>query len=222
MIINEIKFPIYGVMILLSLVAGCTFLYFYLHKIIEKKYIFLFIVQYVSYSLITGVSFKFKMGNIEKVSLSSYGGAIGAIIAAIVFEKIYSKKNVFIKASILSLPLVYSISKLGCFFAGCCYGLPYKGIFSVTYTADLNIPLVPIQLMETITFLIIFIISLYLKNNKNQVFITLIISALAKFLLDFLRYDHLTKIITTNQIISIIFIIIAIIMIMKNKSRQKR
>ena len=45
----------------------------------------------------------------------------------------------FIKGAIISLPLIYSISKLACFFAGCCFGLPYDGLFSVTYTSRGNV-----------------------------------------------------------------------------------
>ena len=59
------------------------------------------------------------------------------------------------------------MSKLACFFAGCCYGLPYDGVGCVIYPSGLNISLIPVQLLETVTFMIIFIICILLMNNKN-------------------------------------------------------
>lgn len=43
-------------------------------------------------------------------------------------------------------------------------------------------------------------------------------SATFKFLLDFLRYDHLNRVITINQIISLIVIIFSVILIIKNNN----
>lgn len=228
MIINKIDFPIYGVIILISFVFGAIFNYLYLKKNnIQNQYTILFITMIILFAVIGGeiVSTVFTEKNeieIINYGLSSYGGAIGVIVAAIVFEKIYSKDKVFIESAILSLPLIYSISKLACFFAGCCYGLPCQnGIFSVTYTNGLNIPLIPIQLIETITFLIIFIICFLIKKDKNIISITVLLCAISKFILDFFRYTHLKETISKNQIISMIFIIGSIYLFIKTNKRNK-
>ena len=115
-----------------------------------------------------------------KSGLSSYGGLIGVLIASIVFEKIHPTNSKIIKYTALSLPLVYSGTKVACFLAGCCYGIPYNGIFSVTYVDGLNISLFPIQIAETISFLVIFIVCNSLKKNKWITYITLIVTILTK------------------------------------------
>ena len=158
----------------------------------------------------------------SKIGLSSYGGAIGLLISSVIFEKMCPSNKTFIKGAIISLPLIYSISKLACFFAGCCFGLPYDGMFSVTYSSGLNIPLIPVQLIETIIFMIIFVICVLLQNNRKIAGITIVLSAMAKFLLDFLRYNHLEEKISLNQIISIVFIIIGIYLIIKRRKEYDR
>lgn len=226
--IDKIDFPIYGVIILISLLIGILFNYIYLKRNnIENQYILLFSVMLLLFAVVGGEMINFlstdtKEYRFEIFGLSSYGGAIGVILASIIFEKINPKDKIFIKSAVLSLPLIYSISKLACFFSGCCYGLPYNSIFSVTYTSGLNIPLIPVQLIETITFMIIFMICILLRNNKNIMSITIILSALSKFLLDFFRYNHLEEIITKNQISSIIFVIIGMIMIIKKSVIKKK
>ena len=228
MIINRINFPVYGAIILISLVCGVIFNFIYLKKNkIELQYNVLFLSMVLLFAIVGGIILnalfeKDKELISLKFGLSSFGGAIGVIVAAIVFEKIYTKDKIFIKSAVLSLPLIYSISKLGCFFAGCCYGLPCENrFFSVTYTNGLNIPLIPIQLIETIVFGIIFIACLSLKNKKNIVCITILICAFFKFILDFFRYNHLEEIISKNQIISIFFILISVFLILKKEYNQE-
>ena len=225
MIINKINFPIYGLIILISLIIGMIFNYIFLKKYsIKTKHIMLFEAMLFIYSVFGGIflnSIITKNFKANSIGLSSYGGAIGIIIASIIWKKIIDEREIFVQSSILSLPLIYAIAKIACFFAGCCYGIPYGGIFSVTYTFGLNIKLLPIQLIETITFIAIFIICIKLRKNKSIVGITIILSALAKFLLDFGRYSHISVKISANQVISIISIIIGIILIIKSKYKSE-
>ena len=224
MTIGTFTINYYGISLVLSILSGALYIFLNIrkdgYKNIENN--ILFFILYFSLIVFFGKIFTIITSSKELTLLdagfSSYGGAIGAILASIIFERIISHDKKLIKYTIISLPLTYSIGKIGCFLGGCCYGIPYNGILSVTYTNGLNIPLFPIQLLESIVFLIIFIILNKLKNNKNIIYITIIISALSKFLLDFLRYDHLTKTITVNQIFSIILIfIILIILLFQNK-----
>ena len=225
--IGSIDFPIYGLIVLLSTFIGMLYVFIHLKK--EKKsslllYICLyFIFSFFCGKIFTEVSSGFKYTMIN-APLSSYGGFVGVILASFIFQKIeYSNKDL-IKYSIISLPLVYGLSKIACFISGCCYGIPFNSFFSVTYTSGLNIKLFPIQIVETIVFLIIFLICNKYKKYKYISYITIIISALAKLLLDFLRYEHLTKIITINQYFSLgLIIVVTIILSIKyykdNKSK---
>lgn len=221
-IIPKIEFPIYGIIIVASIIIGMAYIYMSLKKEnYNTKNIILYFLMYISFSFYFGKLYTVLTNskiNILKAGLSSYGGLIGVILSAIIYEKISPSKNKIIKYAILSLPLVYGLSKIACFMVGCCGGIPYNGIGSVTYKDYLNIPQFPIQIVETITFSIIFVICNHKKNNRNIIIIAIILSAVAKFLLDFLRYEHLKHIITPNQIFSIIIIIIMIIyIIMKEK-----
>ena len=226
MVIPKYSFPFYGIIILVSIIASLLYIYYNLKKEnINNKNVFLYILMYISFAIVFGklytVMTDIKKYNIINAGLSSYGGLIGVVIASLIFEKILPLEHKIIKYTIISLPLTYGISKIGCFIAGCCYGIPYTGILSVTYIAGLNIKLFPIQLLESITFLLIFVICNKIRNNKNVIYITLILVAIFKFSLDFLRYEHAKKIITINQIFSIVLFIVVLIGVIYNKCKKK-
>ena len=209
MVINKINFPIYGIIILIALVCGVIYDYVFLKRNkIDKRNIFLFLILIIPFTFLGGFALS---RIINGDSLSSHAAALSLLIAAIIYEKIDPRDGLYIKVSVLSFPLMYSISKIGCFLAGCCYGIPYNGIFSVTYTNGLNIPLFPVQLAETICFMILFIILNLIQKNKHIISITLISCGILKTILDYLRYSHIGHIITHNQILSLIVVIIVII-----------
>ena len=154
------------------------------------------------------------------IGFSSFGAGVGLLLSAFIFEKIIPLKGKLVKYSTLSLPLIYGISKLACFFAGCCYGIPYNGLFKVKYPFVMDKFLFPVQLLESILFIILFIILSKLKNKNNIVYYVIISSAVLKYLLDFFRYDHVNKSITSNQIVCIISIIVLIIYIVSKKLKK--
>ncbi len=228
MIINKFSFNIYMICILSSLLVAILYTFYHLKKDkIETRLIWLSVIMIVPYILVGGLLMTYlssptKDFSFIKMGLSSYGGAIGLIIAVFVFEKITQEKEIKYRY-IISLPLIYSISKLGCFFAGCCYGIPYKGPLYVYYPNIIKEKLFPVQLLETLVFLIIFIIINHIYNKyKSNLIIeyTMISCSIAKFLLDFLRYSHINKTITLNQWISIIIFTLAIgLLIHKNNKK---
>lgn len=215
MTVSHIDFPIYIIIIILSIFFGMIYIFKSLKKSIRiDNNIFLYFLLTMLLILFFGKVFTMitsKSTDFLTIGLSSYGGAIGLIVSSLFFEKIMKLDGFLIKYSIISLPLIYGLSKIACFIVGCCYGLPYNSFFSVTYTNGLNIPLFPVQFVETIVFIIIFIICNKYKNCKNIIWITIFTSSLFKFLLDFLRYEHINKIITINQIISIFLMVVVII-----------
>ena len=225
MVIPSFKFPFYAVMILSSIIIGCLYIFFSLRKEKMKvKEIFLFFLLLTISALMFGKFFTMVTDHgtkdFLKVGFSSYGGLIGVIFAAICFEFIVPSEKKIIKYSILSLPLIYSISKIGCTIVGCCGGIPYDGFLAVTYSAKQNISQFPIQALEVISFMILFLILNKLKNKKSIIYITIVSCAILKFLLDFLRYEHVNKLFSVNQIFSIILVVITIIVwiIVKRKS----
>jgi len=224
MIFHQAKYSLYAPWIILSIWMGMLFNNIFLKKNhIEKRYRLFFILMISLYSIVGGIILNAIIHRTSSIGLTSYGGVIGIILGAFLFGKMEPKNSgIYFKSAILSLPLIYSISKLACFFSGCCYGIPYHGFFSITYTYELNIPLLPIQLIETIVFMLLFFICLWMQKNLYIIEITIILSAIAKGILDFGRYDHLKHVITINQIISIIFVIIGVSIILKRKFKNRR
>ena len=85
--------------------------------------------------------------------------------------------------------------------------------------------LFPIQIVETIVFLLIFIyvISKYVKDKMNikMVMIEIIICGLSKLLLDVLRYEHVSKLFTSHQIMWVILVIVSVIYLFRLKKNAK-
>ena len=236
MVINSNSFNYYPLFITLSLIIGIIFIDIMLLKWNIKKVhvlslnIILFFLIPLGGILLTIIEHliinkKFAIG------FSSYGGVFGAIIAFYIFCKIfkYNYKHLY-KIMFLSMPLFYSISKLGCFLAGCCYGIKYNGFFSIKYIsshgAPVNTPLFPIQLVESIAFIIIFILLLLInkRTNKNIISLSLIICGITKYLLEFLRQSW-EPFISFTQLISLIMVLIGLILLnkeLKNNGGKKK
>lgn len=164
-----------------------------------------------------------------ELGLSSYGAVIGALLFLLLFSLQFKKPfKDLLSLFIVPIPLMYAIGKIGCFLVGCCYGIKYSGIFSVVYNYSLHAPvgvsLFPIQIVESIVFLLIFI---YMLNKKLQnkfntqtIGISFIFCGLAKFILDFFRMSHQNVILSINQYISLFFIVVGFIVLLSLKKNK--
>lgn len=226
MIVNKSNIPLYGIIIVLSIIIGVFYIYYNLRKEgITNKQVLLYFIMYVTFAFVFGKMYTmlaYGINDAITAGLSAYGGLIGVVFASIVFEKILPVDGKIIKYTILSLPLVYGLTKIACSVMGCCGGLPYEGLLKVKYPFVLNIWQFPVQIIETISCLTIFFICQLFHKNKNINYIVLIAVSLTKFSLDFLRYDHIETLITKNQIFSIILILITIILYIRNKFIETR
>ena len=224
MIISKINFPFYGIIIVLSIIIGMTYIYHNLKKEgYKNNQILMYFIMYVVFAFTCGklyTALAYGKVSFFNAGLSAYGGLIGVVIAAIIFEKILPVDGKIIKYTILSLPLVYGLTKIACFIAGCCGGIPYNGIFKVKYVDALNIWQFPIQITESIILLLIFIVCHFFKKNNNINYIAMTLVYIFKFLLDFLRYDHINYLITINQVFSIILLFITIIAYIVHKNKK--
>jgi len=98
------------------------------------------------------------------------------------------------------IPLTFAISRLGCFFAGCCYGLPTNGWYAVTYTnpeclAPTDYSIHPTQLysagLEFLLFLFLILWGQKKCTKTGQLFgLYLTLMSTERFLVDFLRADR--------------------------------
>ena len=163
--------------------------------------------------------------SIFTAGFSSLGGAIGLLVGIFVFGKIYPEGSTSLwEAYVTVLPLLYGISKIGCYLVGCCHGISYEGLLAVVYDSDYmqGGPYFPVQLAESIGFLGIFVVGLliYLRSNRrNLVPVIMILCATTKFSLDFLREEHLGKIVSVNQLVCIVFFFWGVITLIKNKNK---
>ena len=104
---------------------------------------------------------------------------LGSIISITIFLCWYlKKKNIpvlpFLDLVAIYAPLLQSISRIGCFLAGCCFGartnLPWAVIYThpdvATHAAYMFTPIHPTQLYSSGLLFLIFLIMLYL-SKKN-------------------------------------------------------
>ena len=159
-----------------------------------------------------------------KIGLTSSGACLGAFICLFLFGLQFKKSSRSLLFTFTpSIPLMYGISKIGCFLVGCCYGIKYDGIGSIVYEHSLAAPnhvhLFPVQLIESIIFIFIFIymISNVFKNKYNWKVLGIgtISSGVVKFILDYFRHSHIKTIISVNQLFCLLFIIIGFIFVFK-------
>lgn len=161
--------------------------------------------------------------------LSVQGAIIGAIGSLFIFVKIKKIDFLpFIDRISIYAPLVQSFGRLGCFFAGCCYGQKTNIFWAVTYDhpehmAPLNIPLHPTQLYSSaLLFLSFLILFFYVQRKKLPkgfiFFIYLILVSSERFIVEFFRWDQswissvgFLSILSINQWISLSIISFAMV-----------
>lgn len=152
-----------------------------------------------------------------------YGGIIGGILCSLIYCKI--KKTAFIPYFDLAIPsvaLAQGFGRLGCQFAGCCYGQETDGWCSVTFQnsnyAPNGIKLLPTQLVSSAgDFLICGILLLYAKKkpqNGRVAALYLLLYGIGRFIIEFFRNDYRGSVgpFSTSQIISFGIVAAGIVM----------
>ena len=233
----DTKIPLYGIMLLISLIANIIISTKLLKKMKYDNVIILCLLLYENIGIIFGSkiltyieNYKTLTFDLLTLGFSSYGAVIGAILFIMLFSFQF-KKNLkeLLFVFMIPIPLMYAIGKIGCFLVGCCHGIEYSSFGNVIYkysqVAPLGVKLFPVQLIESIVFFLIFIymIRKLLNNNFNYktLGISFVLCGLSKFLLEFFRMSHVGKIISFTQSISIIFIVLGIIIICCYKKSSK-
>jgi len=129
-----------------------------------------------------------------------YGGVLLAVPTAIWYVK-KNNLDLWTTADIFapSIAIGHAFGRLGCFFAGCCFGktaetLPWGIIFTdPECLAPLNTRLHPVQLYESAGELVNFLILITLakhKSFKGRVFMTyLLLYAILRFIVELFRGD---------------------------------
>lgn len=161
-----------------------------------------------------------------------YGGLMGSVVGIYIYCKQYNIKFLDITENLTpSVPLIHAFGRIGCFCAGCCYGIPYEApiglMFNNSQIAPHNITLFPVQLFESILNLLLFVcLMIYGRKRLSKgklLCIYLIAYAVIRFILEYFRYDAERGIllgISTSQWISILLVMIVFIVYLKNKRKR--
>lgn len=153
----------------------------------------------VAFAALTDAFFKFlRYGVFKLYGISFYGGLIGGVISMFFVLKVFGKGTQYTVAQWfdkLTLPLVvfHFFGRLGCFFGGCCYGKYATGLFTLTFPDNEidgiihnGMSCYPTQLFEAFGLVIIFVL---LLKSKGRFKTYLLLYALLRFALEFLRGD---------------------------------
>ena len=153
-----------------------------------------------------------------------YGGIVGGIFGGWLYCKV--KKLPFLKYFDLVMPavaLAQGFGRIGCFLAGCCYGLQMESPISIVFThsdfAPNHVPLLPTQLISSgLDFLHCLILLYAAKKCKSDGRVSalyLIFYSIGRFGLEYLRGDLVrgsVGALSTSQFISIFILAVGIIL----------
>lgn len=161
------------------------------------------------------------------------GGIFGGILGAYGYCKI--KKINFFDYFNLCMPavaLAQGFGRIGCFFAGCCYGLETTSKLSVVFPsgslAPSGVSLIPTQLISSfgdfVLFAILYKVYANEKTKNETAAWYLILYSFGRFLVEFLRGDierGSIGIFSTSQFLSIITMVVGVIYLIKIKKDKK-
>lgn len=152
-----------------------------------------------------------------------YGGIIGGILCSYVYCRV--KKETFIYYFDLVMPgvaLAQGFGRIGCFFAGCCYGRETDAWYGITFRnsafAPNGVKLIPTQLISSVgDFAISGLLLLYASKKPQDGRVAsmyLLLYGVGRFAVEFLRNDYRGSIgaLSTSQLISIGIVAVGIVM----------
>lgn len=129
-----------------------------------------------------------------------YGGFIAALATALIYMRIKSMP-IWQTTDIMapSLALGQTLGRMGCFFAGCCYGKTCDLPWAVTFThpdtlaRPIGVPVHPTQLYSALTNFLIFLFLFFFRKKKKfdgQIFwIYVLLYAITRSIIEIFRGD---------------------------------
>lgn len=153
------------------------------------------------------------------------GGMIGGTVVYLIIWMIFRKKvpgNLYDIMPVIPCMITvgHAFGRIGCFFAGCCYGKPTDSIFGVqfpgAYFEQLG-KVHPTQLYEAAFLFVLFgVLTWLLLKKKFQYTMTVYLASYGvfRFFIEFLRYDdrgQLGKLLSPSQTMSLVFLGLAVL-----------
>lgn len=167
-----------------------------------------------------------------------YGGLIAAVIVALWYLRrhrmpVWQVTDVFAPG----IALGHVVGRVGCLFAGCCFGKPTTVPWAITFHNEyaaqnvgtpLNVPLHPTQLYEAGAELLILGL-LLATERKGRAFpgrtfwLYMLLYGVSRFIIEFFRGDSRGTVgmFSTSQFVSLLIIPLSIVMLLYLARRQQ-
>lgn len=150
-----------------------------------------------------------------------YGGLIGGFLFAAIYIRV-SKLDFYEISNIItpSIPLFHAFGRIGCFFAGCCYGAAGTSLLCIDGKHQ-------VQLYEAGYNLLVIIPLIFLSEKifkGNLLLRYMVLYSAGRFFLEFLRGDNNGKvfIFSVSQWISVIILLTAISLTLLKKQKTQK
>lgn len=163
-----------------------------------------------------------------------YGGLYGGILAGFLWIRGHNHPaDKYADIFAVVIPLFHAFGRVGCFFAGCCYGVAWEhGISGRVLGSGVceRIPRFPVQLLEAfcLVVLFVFLLTAFLEGKAQGRLMAVYLSSYAvlRFALEFLRGDdirgHFLHL-STSQWISLLTIIgVVVYLILSRRKTSER
>lgn len=162
-----------------------------------------------------------------------YGGILGGILAGFLYCK--KEELNFLKYFDLVMPsiaLAQGFGRIGCFLAGCCYGMETDSCIGVVFHDSVHAPngvsLLPTQLISSglnfIHFLVLIFLAKRVKKDGLIAGFYLVFYSIGRFIIEFFRGDlergNIGNLSTSQFISLFIFLIGCIILFVRARSKE--
>jgi len=236
-------FPAYALFAFVGLLFFMLLLYFRIQQLQMDFHFFLLMIVFMAVGVGIGSKSLFVITKIPEIindfSLARtlhivitsgfvfYGGLFGAILGLYLFSR-YNRLPFCMLSQIVTpgFPLFHFWGRIGCFFAGCCYGK--EASWGIPLEKEPDITRIPIQLFEALCILMIFLLLLWVERfSKGKVpllNVYLLTYALCRFILEFSRGDAVRGIwlgLSTSQWISLLILLVLFVKMSIPKRRER-
>ena len=164
-----------------------------------------------------------------------YGGFIGVVLGVWIYCARYKvPKMAMVNCLTPVVPFIHSIGRIGCFMAGCCYGIQYDGPLCIHFPENVIVPALnevprfPVQLLESGLNMLLFVALMIYGRKKRQdakvLGIYLVCYSVIRFTLEFLRGDVIRGQfggLTTSQWVSVFLLPVGVILILRKCKSKK-
>jgi phosphatidylglycerol:prolipoprotein diacylglycerol transferase len=171
---------------------------------------------------------------IWKGGLASHGGALGVLLATYLYSRKHPTQPYLWLLDRLAIPtaLASAFIRLGNFFNSEILGTPTTVPWAIVFERVDNVPRHPVQLYESISYLIIFIIlmTLYKKRAENLrpgmlLGLLLILVFGVRFMLEFIKMHqaaYATEFLSVGQWLSIPMVIAGVVLVVWGGKLQRK